>query len=471
MLSTFRQERPLPSSNFLASYFFLQVLFAPLTCVELRGSRTEGTAIVFDMALSINLMAPSKWLRFRIWYPSSTMPRGSLCAERLASPIATAIEKVVAKLKTSHLDLLRLLQADFKGYGVPADALTALRQQEVAASKKEGAWFNVAANFQTATSDAFAARDAAFRWMLDGGLRAPCPRAFAALGGTVDAASLKPLAEREKLTVGTNVLALDVTWKGGVVTRMGNGTVDVKIHGWNEKKGLPLSKALVISEAGAGALLREAAASGNAALVDALLEADVSVFVGDARANTPLHVAAASGHVSICRALLAKGADATVDNMQNQDAAQVARSNKQLAVARVFQPQHSDKEFTDKACTATARLRAAAAGDVPALGKTKDNGKITALMVAARSRQLAVVEAVVASSIVNAQSASGCTALYLAAEEGDERIVRVLLNSRANVGLAASDGGTPLQRSCYFGHLEVSRPTTTRAPAPLEPQH
>ena len=39
-----------------------------------------------------------------------------------------------------------------------------------------------------------------------------------------------------------------------------------------------------------------------------------------------------------------------------------------------------------------------------------------------------------------------------AAEEGDERIVRLLLERRANVSLAASDGGTPLHRASLFGH-------------------
>ena len=54
---------------------------------------------------------------------------------------------------------------------------------------------------------------------------------------------------------------------------------------------------------------------------------------------------------------------------------------------------------------------------------------------------------------INAASpSSGYTALYLAPEEGDERIVRLLLAQGADVARTASDGSTALQRACYFGH-------------------
>ena len=56
-----------------------------------------------------------------------------------------------------------------------------------------------------------------------------------------------------------------------------------------------------------------------------------------------------------------------------------------------------------------------------------------------------------------AQSASGCTALYLASETGDVGIVRLLLAHGADVALSASEGGTPLQRACHFGHEQCER--------------
>ena len=83
-----------------------------------------------------------------------------------------------------------------------------------------------------------------------------------------------------------------------------------------------------------------------------------------------------------------------------------------------------------------------------------DSGNITALMVACRLNQLEAVK-LLADYNVNAQSGYGCTALYLAAEEGDLRIVCCLLGCGANVALVASDGSSPLHCSCRFGHEQV----------------
>ena len=81
------------------------------------------------------------------------------------------------------------------------------------------------------------------------------------------------------------------------------------------------------------------------------------------------------------------------------------------------------------AFTASARLKALAAGDKAALATAEDEGPITALMVACRTRRADVAEALVGSSAIDKQSAGGFTALYLAAEEGDERIVNLLLQN------------------------------------------
>jgi len=263
------------------------------------------------------------------------------------------------------------------------------------------------------------------------------------------------LAAADALVVGKRVLALDVIWKQAVVARVEGDAVDVKVQGWDEKKGLPRTKALVVASDGAGALLRLAAGAGDAALVEALLDAGVNPLVADERANTPLHRAAAGGHVAICRALVAKGADKEEDNTQNQSAADAAQNAKQHAVVRLFEPTLSDREFTDEACTRTERLRAAATGDLATLARTQDAGRITALMVASRRKQLAAVAKLLATSnasTLNARSAEGCTALYLAVEEGAEPIVQQLLTQGADAALAASDGGTPLMRASRFGH-------------------
>jgi hypothetical protein len=251
------------------------------------------------------------------------------------------------------------------------------------------------------------------------------------------AAAVVPLAAKDALQVGVRVLSIDEfgVWCSGLVTRVGE-TVDVSFGG-SKVDNHPHTKALVIAADGAGALLRSAAGDGNTTLVEALLAQGVSLLVADQLASTPLHFAASAGHVEVCRLLLDEGADQAQINAQAQSAEYLARMNKQHAITRLFDPALSDHEFTEAACTSTERLRAARAGDVATLEKTADGGQITALMVACRMRQY---EAVVAlETNVDATSTSGCTALYLAAEEGDERIVRLLLERCADVAIAASE--------------------------------
>ena len=279
-----------------------------------------------------------------------------------------------------------------------------------------------------------------------------------AVAGEVGSEVGESLAEGDRVAVGRSVLVNTGVglWKRAVVTRVGE-TVDVKVQGWEEKKDLPPTKALVVSSDGAGALLRVAAGMGNTPLVDSLLEQGVSHLVADTMANTPLHFAARGGHALVCRSLVAAGADPYVNNTQVADADDLARANKHNHVSRIFSPTLSDREMTEEAIRATDRLRAAAAGDVSALKKTADSGKITALMVACRLGKHDTVLFLLKNGkdVVNAKSASGCTALYLAAEEGKVSVVQSLLSHGADVSLSASDGSTPLIRASAHGHGQV----------------
>ena len=105
--------------------------------------------------------------------------------------LAPTIEKVVSKLKASHLDLLRLFRLDFAAYRVPEAALAPLRREEAAAEARDGAWFNEAAHFQAAVADAFQARDAVLHWMVEAEeLKAPWPQGAARLGTRAGTAAI-----------------------------------------------------------------------------------------------------------------------------------------------------------------------------------------------------------------------------------------------------------------------------------------
>ena len=67
----------------------------------------------------------------------------------------------------------------------------------------------------------------------------------------------------------------------------------------------------------------------------------------------------------------------------------------------------SDMEFTDAACTASARLKALAAGGKAALATCEDEGAITALMVACRRQRPDMVEVLMGSSAIDKQSGGG----------------------------------------------------------------
>ena len=370
-----------------------------------------------------------------------------------------------------QLPLVRLLQKEplqMQAFHLSFQEYYAMRAVRDGASLPKfewDAWWTNAVLMGVQTGDAFGERfaqatglEAPWRRgvvaaLVEQGLPAAwLPTAVEAARGADVAPLVAPLAANDALTVGRRVLAFNIIWRSGVVTRVGD-TIAVDFGGADKSDHLPPTQALVIASDGAGALLRVAAGAGDAALVRALLATGVSALVADARANTPLHVAAAAGHVDVCRLLRDAGADPDENNQQNQTADNLARTHKQHTVVRLFNPTLSDREFTPETC-ATERLRAAAQGDVAALKRTKDAGKITALMVACRAKQRAAVEALTGAEI-DAQSDSGCTALYLAAEEGDHVIVALLLSRNANVALAASDGGAPLHRACEFGHEQV----------------
>ena len=507
-----------------------EILFGPLTGIEVLSTHVDGQVVVVECGFSVNLRA-------------------------------LTIEQVLNKLQGSHLDLIRMFSLDFFTSGVPAQQLEGLTRLREAATKRDGTWFNDANHFQSATAKAFEERDAVLRWMVEGArLKAPWPKVLAALGTTLEGvvglgattvriaehgfredgghteyqietqlgngtpvvtwrrysdihkyhqtrglphafpvtrrlfhttsdkenrcgalerylrevvrsschggdlafgdaklrslllgeqvsrqvSTVVALAEEERLQVGAEVAitAKDgVIWEfGGIVTAIDADAITVKGPGsWGqEHKGLPPTKALCQREDGVGALLREAAAAGKEKMVEALLFLGASPFAADARLNTALHLAAVAGHVSICQRLLDKRADHRVRNAQQETAWTLALSNKHNAVRRLFLPTPSDREFTME------------------VGKAK----ITALMVASRKRQLAAVEALLrtaSAAMLDAQSASGYTALHLAAEEGDAQIVEALLARDASVALVDADGWTALMRACYMDHAPCAK--------------
>jgi serine/threonine-protein phosphatase 6 regulatory ankyrin repeat subunit B len=458
-----------------------ECLFPPLMGMELLQTRVEGRVLIAEVRPSVNLRA-------------------------------LTLEQVINKMQQSHLALVQLFLDVFAHNHVPDDVcapLLQLKQQlDVFAHNhvpdhfraplqlnqqpevRDGAWFNDSKNFEKATAEVFAARDAVFgalisrpdtwsgavhtatmcaregrqdsaiavlkradlglderdddcrlaRWMVKEQLAYPWPATFAELDKPelVDLLT-DELIERDRLRSGSSVLAYQGnTWQKAVVTRVHHGgeAIDVKVRGWWGIKDLPCTEALVMDFGGAGALVRAASGTGSAALVERLIAKGVSPLVADNKANTPLHLAASGGHADVCRALLGAGADQNAYNVQLQSALELAQTSCRHGVVRIFTPTFSDQAFA-----------------------ARGSQDFTMLMLACRSKDLSQAEERVrAGEDVNARSESGgFTALHLAAEEGDDRIVKMLLKHGAHSDIPDTAELTPLMQTCRYGHELCAR--------------
>ena len=98
-----------------------EVLFAPLTCIEVQRSHVEGNMVMVAMSISINLLAPT-------------------------------IEKVVAKMQNSHVSLIDLLVEDVRKSSEEAcDELLKLKEE---VRHEEPAAFNGAEKYRECTNRA-----------------------------------------------------------------------------------------------------------------------------------------------------------------------------------------------------------------------------------------------------------------------------------------------------------------------------
>ena len=128
---------------------------------------------------------------------------------------ALTIDKVVAKLKKSHLDLVQLIEDGFVAAGVPSSVLRELRELRTTGEARDGAWFNVASNFKVATEKALDCRRDVFVALQDVGVWDAVPDATAlsprakATGGSPrsrDIASVALLCWRAGEFVAANAL-------------------------------------------------------------------------------------------------------------------------------------------------------------------------------------------------------------------------------------------------------------------------
>ena len=121
--------------SWLSQYpFEAEILFAPLTALEVLDRRIEENVMVLEVRPTVN--------------------QGS-----------KTIDDIVAKLQQSHVQFLTLLSSDFKRSGFPEEALKPLQALKSSASIRQAAWFNSTVNYDEANKQALIAKRDALRML------------------------------------------------------------------------------------------------------------------------------------------------------------------------------------------------------------------------------------------------------------------------------------------------------------------
>jgi uncharacterized protein len=179
--------------------------------------------------------------------------------------------------------------------------------------------------------------------------------------------------------------------------------------------------------------LIEAAKSGDASVVRALLAQHVPTNAVDADGSTALHYAVRTDNVEIVDLLLATGADAKAASRYNITPLSLACGNGNTAIIE--------------------RLLKAGAG----ANSTSEEGQ-TALMTAALTGEADAVKVLLAHGAkVNIQEpVRGQTALMWAASEGNTAAVELLIEFGADVKTKSKSGFTPLLFAVRNGHSDTA---------------
>jgi ankyrin repeat protein len=199
-------------------------------------------------------------------------------------------------------------------------------------------------------------------------------------------------------------------------------------------------------------------------------------FAADEVANTPLHLAAGGGFEDVCRLLLSARADGRMRNSMGEAPLDLAVGR--WRARRLFFSSFSDMDLGPEGNLSESEdIVSAGEGEVAAiaeqterrlkmrLGVEARSNDCTALHLAAREGDVLSTEVLltgkanvsgrVLSKLLNAKTRHGCTPLYMAAEEGNHPVVKLLLTASADPDACDEDGATPLHMAAQNGHMQA----------------
>jgi ankyrin repeat protein len=185
--------------------------------------------------------------------------------------------------------------------------------------------------------------------------------------------------------------------------------------------------------------LHAAAARGDAAELQRLIQSRADLNARDANGRTPLHVAAFAGRPSMAQALLAATADPGVLDKQRYDAVTIAAVRDDPAMVKTLLDNGASAKLVTSVYDGTALIAAAHLG-----------------------HDGVVKELIRAGAPLDHVNNLGWTALIEAVILGDGgprhvATARALVDAGANVALADRQGVTPLQHARSRGYGEMIR--------------
>ncbi|KAF7588227.1 hypothetical protein BBP40_005978 [Aspergillus hancockii] len=206
--------------------------------------------------------------------------------------------------------------------------------------------------------------------------------------------------------------------------------------------------------------LHYAADCGHQVVVDLLLRNGAEVNATDEKVLwTPLHFATMKGHITIARLLLDDGADATAKDKYGWTPLRFASEGNHLDLIRVFADVGANIDSKDEEINWTLLHCAAFDGQPIKLLCTKDTAatNLTPLLYSATNGfESAVQRLLEMNTIAGGTQDMYSEAMHLAATNGHERIVQLLLPLIHNVNcLVSASHLRPLSAAAKEGHLAI----------------